>query len=144
MAVTKITRAMSEKVEIDVANALEVVAEKHGLCLSAESSRWKFNDNVLKFPVKFELAGDNKELLETEREREWNLNCARWGLKPEHFGKVVELNMFSGTYKIVGCKPNSPKNNILILQLTTRTGRACRTEKEFVCPHTTIVRALEK
>lgn len=53
------------------------------------------------------------------RKMEWDLNCWRWAMKPEDFGKEVVLR---GTrYKISGCKPNARKNSILIRNIKTNT-----------------------
>lgn len=51
--------------------------------------------------------------------REWDMNCWRWGMKPEDFGK--ETMVAGKLFKIVGCKPNARKNCILIRNVQTGT-----------------------
>lgn len=63
---------------------------------------------------------------------EWDLNCWRWGFKPEDFGKRVTIS--STEYIISGCKPNARKNCILIDH--------CKTGKTYVAPADAISEAL--
>lgn len=63
---------------------------------------------------------------------EWDLNCWRWGFKPEDFGKRVTIS--GEEYVISGCKPNARKNCFLIDH--------CKTGKTYVASTDAISEAL--
>lgn len=138
--VTKITRTLCDKITTDLKKALNEVAEKHGVMLSPDC-RWRFNSNQVSFPVQFTLTADAQNDAMSDARSEWDRHCVVWGLKPEHFGQ--EFKLYDGMFKIVGCKPSSPKNNIIIEKTKTRSGAVAKGKnKTYVCPHTEVLRAL--
>lgn len=60
---------------------------------------------------------DDPSAIANRRKSEWIMNCWRWGMKAEDFGKETVIN---GTlYRIVGCKPSARKNGIIVKSTKT-------------------------
>jgi len=136
--ISQFTRADCQRVREEVTAKVRDVARQFGL--QVEFGNGRFTDDEFTLPFTFRISGKAQEAL-TEKERaEFEMFAEVVGLKPEHYGR--EVNLSDGLYRIVGLKPESPKNNVIIEKVRTRTGQKATTRKRFICPHTEILDAL--
>jgi len=90
--------------------ALEIVAEEHGLVLQRKRCTYH-ND---KLPVAFELIAPERsedgEAIDP-KETEFRRNARMFGLEPDDFGKLFKTS--SGAYRVCGIKPKGRKYTVL-------------------------------
>lgn len=136
--ITEFTRAECQRVREEVVVKIRDVARQFGLEVEFRNGRFTADEFTL--PFTFRISGEAQKVL-TERERaEFEMYAEVVGLKPEHYGREVDLR--DGIYKIIGLKPEAPKNNVIVEKVRTRTGQKATTSKRFICPHTEILEAL--
>jgi len=95
-------RAALQKLRPELEAALVAVAAKHGI--TAKVGSCTFSPAEAKFKLIVTTAGVDHEKAEAERQLFVDMAPA-YGLKPEWFGGVCEINR--KPYKIVGIKPQS-------------------------------------
>ena len=88
--------------------ALKPVAERFGLDLERKSCT--YHKDVAPVAFKVLTRGENGE----DREKaEWDRYCARFGLKPEDYGRTFTLPRGGGEHTICGIKPRSSMYPVL-------------------------------
>lgn len=112
----KITKAMLKEVREEMDKALEKVGNKYGV--KFETGNASFDEYSFTFKVNGKAT--TTEDGESVEKKEWDKYCGMYGLKPEHFGQTIEAN-FGQKYQILGLKPSSRKNPIMLKDL--RTGK---------------------
>jgi hypothetical protein len=135
---TQFTRAECQRVREEVTAKVRDVARQFGL--EVEFANGRFTVDEFTLPFTFRISGAAQEALIEKERAEFEMFAEVVGLKPEHYGREVDLP--DGLYRIVGLKPEAPKNNVIIEKVRTRTGQKAMTSKRFICPHTEILDAL--
>ena len=112
----KITKAMLKEVREEMNKALEEVGKKYGV--QFDTGNASFDEYSFTFKVNGKMTATEDG--ESVEKKEWDKYCGMFGLKPENFGQTIEAN-FGQKYQILGLKPSSRKNPILLKDL--RTGK---------------------
>lgn len=84
-------------VEREILEALEAVAEKHGISIDREG-RGTFTSHSFQFKLKCTIVGEGGE--NTAQKIDFERNAVFFGFKPEHYGR--EFSMGGDTYRLVG------------------------------------------
>ena len=120
--VTHINRAVCKILSEDIMDALEAVAERHGLTLDRKGG--KYDDASFTLPVIFSIA----EFKTKQDNNDFLNNAAIFGVDPDWLDR--EFTTSSGkTLKIVGLNTRAPKNCI---KLEDDGGRSFKCSPEYV------------
>lgn len=95
-------RGLAKELSNELLEKAKEVGKEYGLEVSSEGARYSNSSTIIR--IKF--LGVNKNG-ETEAEENWRLNCGRYDLKPEWFGKVFQHG--NDRFKIVDLKPRRRK-----------------------------------
>lgn len=88
---------------------LKPLGEKLGVSISVGNA--SFTANNIRFKLEVAKVGDTGEVINKDAEA-FSYNAVKYGLQPSDLNRTFR---FQGTtYKIVGCRPRSWKNPILI------------------------------
>jgi len=117
MSITTIDKEAIRALRVEIAAALQVISEKHGLAIELGNS--SYNANSFDMKVNFRLKNAAPKVAEDY-------------FKYQKILGLPDLNTSftvpgTGTYTIVGFKPQARKNNLLVTDVKGNT---------LSCPHT--------
>ncbi|MAG24504.1 hypothetical protein CMI47_02895 [Candidatus Pacearchaeota archaeon] len=99
--------------------ALEMVAEEHGLTLVRKYCTYRDNEMPVAFKLLVPERDEQTGAAIDPGESEFRRLASRYGLEASHYGRT--FSTFRGTYRISGIKPKARKYPILAT--CTETGR---------------------
>ena len=109
-AITELNKHSLTLIRQEIDAALKDIGIKYNLDFSAGNAR--YNELDATYKLKVALRGIHQEDSGVSgKELEWRRNAIMFSMEPEDFGKTFEFN--GSVYTICGCKPKSPKYNVL-------------------------------
>lgn len=130
--ITKFDRSEVRRLREELIPKLQELGLQLGLTVTMGAI--KFQTDSVKCPLTFSLGAEAASALGDTLKADFERDCAKVGLKPEHFGKPFDIPGEASQFKVVGVLPNRPKNNTRIERLSTG--------KEFICPAEQVLRYL--
>ena len=128
MNITKLDSATVDRIIEDLAEAIQAVADKHGLAVERKRCTYHRTDMPVPFRLHVVEVGADGEAID-KAERKFAEVCHLYGLRPDHYGAEFTTTRAlrsgrstSATYRITGINTRRPKFPVSACNVDTGKG----------------------
>jgi hypothetical protein len=113
-----------DEIQNAIAVSLGEIEKKYGVTLKLGKTSY----SSLEATVKIQAKINDTTALMAQAQKEWNMWAEVYGMKPEHFNKVIKIK--GVPYRVVGINTSAPKYPVKALRISD--GREFRVTPEAV------------